>query len=74
MHPYSFKEFQLGYTLPAKWMKNIGLTKCRVFVSGENLWTGHHYLLCLIRKQLVAVMVVYFIRYQAPGLWLKFTL
>ena len=34
------KNFQLGYTLPAKWMKNIGLTKCRVFVSGENLWTG----------------------------------
>ena len=34
------KNFQLGYTLPTKWMKNIGLTKCRVFVSGENLWTG----------------------------------
>lgn len=34
------KNFQLGYTFPAKWMKSMGLTKCRVFVSGENLWTG----------------------------------
>ena len=34
------KNFQLGYTLPASWMQKVGLTKCRVFVSGENLWTG----------------------------------
>ena len=34
------KNFQLGYTFPAKWMKSMGLTRCRVFVSGENLWTG----------------------------------
>lgn len=34
------KNLQLGYTLPSKWMQKIGFTKCRVFVSGENLWTG----------------------------------
>lgn len=34
------KNFQFGYTLPATWMRKVGLTKCRVFVSGENLWTG----------------------------------
>ena len=34
------KNLQLGYTLPSSWMKKIGLTSCRVFVSGENLWTG----------------------------------
>lgn len=34
------KNLQLGYTLPSAWMQKIGLTKCRVFVSGENLWTG----------------------------------
>ena len=34
------KNLQLGYTLPSAWMQKIGLTKCRVFVSGESLWTG----------------------------------
>lgn len=34
------KNIQFGYTLPTSWMKKAGLTKCRVFVSGENLWTG----------------------------------
>ena len=34
------KNVQLGYTLPASWMQKVGLTKCRIFVSGENLWTG----------------------------------
>lgn len=34
------KNLQLGYTLPSAWMQKIGLTKCRVFISGENLWTG----------------------------------
>ena len=34
------KNLQLGYTFPSSWMKNIGLSSCRVFVSGENLWTG----------------------------------
>lgn len=62
------KNFQLGYTFPAKWMKSMGLTKCRVFVSEKIFGPEHHCLLCLIRKQLVAVMVVMLIRYQAPGL------
>jgi TonB-linked SusC/RagA family outer membrane protein len=34
------KNFQVGYTLPVQWMQKIGFTKCRIFVSGENLWTG----------------------------------
>lgn len=34
------KNVQVGYTLPSVWMKKIGFEKCRVFVSGENLWTG----------------------------------
>ena len=34
------KNLQVGYTLPTKWMNKIGFSKCRVFVSGENLWTG----------------------------------
>lgn len=34
------KNIQIGYTLPDSWMQKIGLSKCRVFISGENLWTG----------------------------------
>lgn len=34
------KNLQLGYTLPSAWMQKAGLTKCRIFISGENLWTG----------------------------------
>lgn len=34
------KNLQLGYTIPSRYMKSIGLSSCRVFVSGENLWTG----------------------------------
>ena len=34
------KNFQLGYTLPNSLVRKIGITNCRVFVSGENLWTG----------------------------------
>ena len=34
------KNLQLGYTLPVQLTQKVGLTKCRIFVSGENLWTG----------------------------------
>lgn len=34
------KNLQIGYTLPSIWMQKVGLTKCRIFISGENLWTG----------------------------------
>ena len=34
------KNLQIGYTLPVAWMQKVGLTKCRLFISGENLWTG----------------------------------
>jgi TonB-linked SusC/RagA family outer membrane protein len=34
------KNIQLGYTLPKSITERIKLSKVRVFVSGENLWTG----------------------------------
>lgn len=34
------KNFQLGYTLPGALTRKIGINNCRIFVSGENLWTG----------------------------------
>lgn len=34
------KNVQLGYTLPSSFINKISLEKCRIFVSGENLWTG----------------------------------
>lgn len=33
------KNIQLGYTLPVKWTRKIGISTARVFVSGENLLT-----------------------------------
>lgn len=34
------KNLQIGYTLPKTWIQKAGIAKCRLFVSGENLWTG----------------------------------
>ena len=33
------KNVQLGYTLPQKWTKKIGIEKLRVYVSGQNLFS-----------------------------------
>lgn len=34
------KNLSVGYTLPSHIMSRIGISKFRVFLSGENLWTG----------------------------------
>lgn len=34
------KNLQLGYTLPSSLTRKISIDRCRIFVSGENLWTG----------------------------------
>jgi len=34
------KNVQIGYSLPASWIRNIAISNCRVFISAENLWTG----------------------------------
>jgi TonB-linked SusC/RagA family outer membrane protein len=34
------KNLQLGYTIPEKLTQKIRVSKLRVFLSGENLWTG----------------------------------
>lgn len=33
------KNLVVGYTLPARWTKHIGVNRCRVYLSGENLFT-----------------------------------
>lgn len=33
------KSAQIGYTLPATWMKKVGITKTRIYVQGSNLFT-----------------------------------
>lgn len=33
------KNVQLGYTLPANWVKAAGISNLRIFYSGENLLT-----------------------------------
>ena len=34
------KNFQLGYSIPASVTRKVGIGACRIYVSGENLWTG----------------------------------
>ena len=34
------KNLQFGYTIPRNVINKIGLQNCRIYVSGENLWTG----------------------------------
>jgi TonB-linked SusC/RagA family outer membrane protein len=34
------KNLTIGYSLPAQWIAKAKLTRARVFVSGENLWTA----------------------------------
>ncbi len=34
------KNVQIGYTLPASLTQKISISRCRIFVSAENLWTG----------------------------------
>lgn len=33
------KNLTVGYTLPARWMSKIGLDRCRIYFSGENILT-----------------------------------
>lgn len=34
------KNMQIGYTFPKEWMNKLHINKCRIYVSGDNLWTG----------------------------------
>ena len=34
------KNLQIGYTLPKQWINKLHINRCRVYVSGDNLWTG----------------------------------
>lgn len=33
------KNIELGYNLPQKWMKSIGIDNIRVFLTAQNVWT-----------------------------------
>lgn len=34
------KNIQIGYTLPKAWTQKVKVNKCRIYISGDNLWTG----------------------------------
>lgn len=34
------KNIQIGYTLPKAWTQRVRVNKCRIYISGDNLWTG----------------------------------
>ncbi|MDR3141461.1 MAG: TonB-dependent receptor [Tannerellaceae bacterium] len=38
VHYIKLKNFELGYNLPANWLDKIGMTACRLYVSGQNLF------------------------------------
>ncbi|WP_321516839.1 TonB-dependent receptor [Marinifilum fragile] len=37
------KNIELGYTLPKNIINKIGITKCRVYVNAQNIWTSTDY-------------------------------
>ena len=37
------KNLQLGYTLPSKWTEKIKMSRCRIYLSGSNLFTATKY-------------------------------
>ncbi|HZL11866.1 MAG TPA: TonB-dependent receptor [Prolixibacteraceae bacterium] len=34
------KNLQLGYSIPQRFTRKVLIQKCRIYVSGENIWTG----------------------------------
>ena len=38
------RNLTLAYNLPAKWLKTVGLSRVKVYVAGDNLWTKTEYL------------------------------
>lgn len=40
---FRLKTLQVGYTLPASWMKKADIQRCRIFVSSTNLFTITQY-------------------------------
>lgn len=40
---FRLKNIQLGYSLPKSVIQSIGLSRCRIYVSGSNLFTVTHY-------------------------------
>lgn len=34
-----FKNIQVGYTLPSRWLERLGISRARIYYSGENLFT-----------------------------------
>lgn len=43
MHTAKLKQLTLGYTLPQRIARKVGLSGLRVFVTGENLFTLSNY-------------------------------
>lgn len=37
------KNVQLGYTLPSVWTEKVGMSRCRIYVSGSNIFTFTDY-------------------------------
>lgn len=38
----SLQNIQLGYTLPTKWVRTLGLSKVRIYCTADNVWLWSH--------------------------------
>jgi len=40
---FRIKNIELGFTLPTEWAKKAGLSRCRMYLSGQNILTVTNY-------------------------------
>ncbi|MDO8367584.1 MAG: TonB-dependent receptor [Saprospiraceae bacterium] len=40
---FRLRTVALGYSLPTRWLSNVGMTRARFYASGTNLWTKQAY-------------------------------
>lgn len=52
------KNIELGYTLPKQWVNSIGVDRCRVYVSGTNLFCIRPHRHLRSRKTAVTVELI----------------
>src|SRR5699024_3982004 len=44
------KNLEVGYTLPQKWTQQLGLSKAKIYYSGQNLFTMSAFYDCVVRQ------------------------
>jgi hypothetical protein len=66
------KSIELGYSLPQKWLKPANISRVRVYVSGNNLFTWHHYPITIVDPETTGAYSYPIVRTVSAGLNLVF--